>query len=192
MWPFRSKKLRSYLINDKYKIILAFEHGGHKYYQFESAFEFSTGRGLQALTFYEEFSMRVDRAYLEKHIKAIDILLNNPKTIKISPIIEIHNNLKERLTLAPFPDHIYKLASVIFWDETESPFRYDYEYNAKKIAAWRADPDMLPFLVKVPLKELMPFGNTPDESLRTYFQVLEKLDKTIHTEKISEILYKHR
>jgi len=185
MWPFNSKKLKSYIIHDKYKVLLAFEHGGHKYYQFEKASDMSTGRGLYALTVYEEFSMRVDKEYLEKHIRAIDILLNSPKTIKVGEIVRIHQNLKERLQLAPFPDHIYKLASVLFFDETESPFVYDPLYNKQKIAAWRADPDMLPFLVKAPLKDLMPFLNIADESLRTYFKVSEEIHR-MHLEKISD------
>lgn len=189
MWPFQRKKLRSYLIDNKYKLILAFEHGGKKYFQFESIFDMSTGRGLQAMTIYEEFSMRADRSYLEKHVKAIEILLNDPKGIRVGTIAEIHANLRERIALAPFPDHIYKLASVIFFDETESPFAYDMAYNQKKIAEWRADPEMLPFLVKVPLKVLMPFTDTVSENLKTYFKVSEAVNQH-HQDKISDVLSK--
>lgn len=188
MWPFKSKKLKSFLINDKYKIILAFEHGGHKYYQFENAFDMSTGRGINALTFLEEFNMRVTREYLEKHIKAIELLLIGPK-IQIAEIGIIHRNLKERLDLASFPDHIYKLASVLFFDESESPFSYDMNYNRKKMAAWRADPGMLPFLVQVPLKDMMQFSNMPGENLKTFFNVADAVNE-MHIEKISGILYK--
>jgi hypothetical protein len=185
----RRKKLKSYLIDQKYKLILAFEQGGHKYYQFENAFDMSGGRGLQALVIYEEFSMRCDRSYLEKHVKAVDTLLSDPKKINIGTIAVIHANLKDRLGLAPFPDHIYKLASVMFFDETESPFSYDGAYNVKKIAAWRADPDMLPFLVTAPLKDLIPFTDTAKENLKTYFRVSEAVNQ-MHQEKLSEELSK--
>ena len=187
MWPFTSKKLKSYLIENKYKIILAFEHGGKKYFQFENGFDMSAGRGLHAMTIYEEFSMRCDRAYLEKHVKAIEILLNDPKGIKIGPIVEIHANLRDRLNLAPYPEHIYKLASVLFFDETESPFSYDGAYNQKKMAEWRADPEMLPFLVKGPLKLLMPFTDTVSDNLRTYFKVNEAVNE-MHQGKILDVL----
>jgi hypothetical protein len=187
MWPFRSKKLKSYLIDSKYKIILAFEHNRKKYYQFENAFDMSTGRGLQAMTIYEEFSMRVDKSYLEKHVKAIEILINDPKGIRIGTISEIHANLRERINLAPYPDHIYKLASVMFFDETESPFSYDGAYNVRKIAEWRADEEMLPFLVKVPLNQLMPFTDTVSENLKTYFKVSEAVNQ-MHQEKILDVL----
>lgn len=189
MWPFRNKKLKTYLIENKYKVVLAFEHGGKKYFQFENAFDMSAGRGLQAMTIYEEFCMRVDRAYLEKHVKAVEILLNDPKNIKIGVLAEIHANLRDRMNLAPFPDHIYKLASVLYFDETESPFSYDGAYNQKKIAAWRADPDMLPFLVKGPLSQLMPFTGISNENLKTYFGVAEQVTQ-MHVERTSAVLSK--
>ena len=86
---FGRKKLKVRHTQEKqFKLVLAFEQGGKKYYQFENAFEMSTGRGLQALTIYEEFRMRCDREYLEKHIKAIEILINDPKGIKIGKIAE--------------------------------------------------------------------------------------------------------
>lgn len=186
MWPFKSKKLKSYLIDGKVKIILAFEHGGKKYYQFENAFDLTKGRGLMAITIYEEFRMRCDKDYLEKHCKAIDILFNQ-SPIKMTKIWELHKNLKERLDLAPYPDQIYKLASIMFFDETESPYVYEFGHNQKKIAEWRKDPDMLPFLVKVPLKDSMPFGDIASENLQTYFKVAEAVNQS-HQELISETL----
>lgn len=187
MWPFK-RKLKSYLINDKFKISEAFEHQGKKYLKFDNAFDMTTGRGLQAMTIYDEFNMHVDRNYLELHVKAVEKILNEPK-IKLTTLIQIHNNLKERLELNPFPDHIYKLASVLFFDESESPFSYDPVYNNKKIAVWRADPEMLPFLVRVPLRDLMPFTGTAEGNLRTYFDVVEKINE-VHHSKMLETLSK--
>lgn len=185
----RTKKLKRHIVADKYKIVLAFEHGGHKYYQFENVFDISTGRGLQAMIIYEEFKMRCDREYLEKHIKAVNKILSNPKTINIVTLATIHKNLEERLNLAPFPDHIYKLASVLFFDETESPFAYDMKYNNQKVSGWRADEEILPFLVQQPLKALMPFLDTPKETLQTYFKVSDVIEKMNQTN-LSEVLSK--
>lgn len=175
-------------VENKVLPILAFEQGGHKYYQFENVFDTTAGRGIHALVVYEEFQMRCDREYLLKHVKAIDILFNqNP--IKLTEIIEIHKNLKERLDLAPFPDYIYKLASILFFDETENPYNYDYKYNQEKIARWKADDDMLPFLVKVPLKSLMSFSESAQPNLKTYFSVAQMVND-LHLEKISLALSK--
>ena len=75
----------------------------------------------------------------------------------------------------------------MFFDETESPYTYDWAYNQKKIAAWRADEDMLPFLVTVPLKNLIPFTDTAKESLKTYFKVAEAVNQ-MHQGTISDAL----
>src|ERR1043165_5311631 len=139
MWPFNSKRLKSYLIGDKYKIILAFEHGGKKDFEFKNAYDMSTGRGLQALTIYEQFSMRCDRAYLEKHVKAVEILLNDPKSVKIGVLAEIHANLRDRLKLAPYPDHIYKVGRVIVLGGSDVPDAYEGARNQKKVGGGEAD-----------------------------------------------------
>lgn len=187
MWPFR-KRLKSFLLNDKLKISEAFIHQGKRYYTFDNAFDMTTGRGLQAMTIYDEFNMRADRSYLEKHCKAVETILNS-SPVKLTQLAIIHNNLKERLSLAPFPDHIYKLASVLFWDDSESPYSYDSVYNNRKIAAWRADPDMLPFLVKVPLRDFLPYTHTEEENLNTYFRVVDQINE-VHHSKMLEVLSK--
>src|SRR5689334_9453918 len=118
MWPF-TRKLKSFLVENQYKVVEAFKLEGVTYYMFEDQFNLPAGRGLCALTIYEEFNMRTTREYLEAHVRATEILLNsNP--IKLTAIAQINQNLKERLNLALFPDHIYKLASVVFFDKTES------------------------------------------------------------------------
>ena len=125
----------------------AFKHGGHTYYQFQDNFKLPTGRAICSLAIYSELQMRCTDEYLRKHCEATDIILNggNNGKVRLTQLAQINNNLKERLNLAPFPDHIYKLASVIFFDETESPYSYDFEYNQKKIAAWKKDGDLLYF-----------------------------------------------
>ena len=183
------KKNKRHKLETGDNIIDAFKWKGIQYYQFEDPFKVPSGRGLTALNIYEEFQMRCDRPYLEKHCRAIEILLSDPKKINISAIALIHNNLKERLQLALFPDHVYKLASVIFFDKDESPYKYDYDYNNKKIEKWKASGGMLDFLLLVPLKELIPFLNMQDASANTYLRVLDQMDQLHHRE-LQEILSK--
>lgn len=172
---------------DPVKVSEAFKWHGITYKQIDNAFQMSTGRALCAITFYDEFRMRCDYEYLDKHCRAIDILLNNPKEIKIGVIATLHENLKERLKMAPYPDHIYKLASVMFFDATEDPFSYDFGYNAQKIKEWKEDPEMLPFLVEQPLRELTPFGGLARPNLETYFR-LKDAENAYHNKKLDEIL----
>lgn len=167
----------------------AFRHDGTVYYHFTDSFKIPTGRALCALAIYSELQMRCTREYLEKHIKATELVLSDPKKISIQTIAVMNQNLKERLNLVPFPDHIYKLASVTFFDETESPYSYDFEYNKKKIDRWKKDPEMLDFFLRQQFSDLIPFSNTSKQNAGMYFQVSGEIDK-MHQEFLAAQLSK--
>lgn len=167
----------------------AFRHNGTVYYHFTDSFKIPTGRSLCALAIYEELRMRCTREYLEKHIRATEIILSDPKRLAIGTIAIMNQNLKERLSLVPFPDHIYKLASVTFFDDTESPYSYDFEYNRKKIEQWKKDPEMLDFFLRQQFADLIPFSNSPDVNANQYFQVSQEIDK-MHQDYLQEQLSK--
>lgn len=177
----------------KYKVfnsevaVEAFQHNGKRYYHFQDSFKMPAGRTLCALAFYEELRMRCNREYLEKHIKATEVILSDPKKINIGAIALMNANLKERLSLVPFPDHIYKLASVTFFDETENPASYDFAYNQKKIAGWKKDPALLDFFLQTQFQDLIPFSNLHDESAKMYFQVADQIDQ-MHQNSLQEVL----
>lgn len=156
----------------------AFRHNGKTYYHFTDSFKVPAGRAICALAIYEELRMRCTVEYLQKHIRATEILLNpTDKKIKLTELALINNNLKERLNLAPFPDHIYKLASVIFFDETESPFSYDFNYNKLKIKEWKKDPEILSFFLTMQFNDLMPYGSMPKERANKYFETTSLIDQ---------------
>lgn len=165
----------------------AFRHNGKVYYHFQDSFKIPAGRTLCALAIYEELRMRCNREYLEKHIKATEIILSDPKKINIQAIALMNANLKERLALVPFPDHIYKLASVTFFDETENPASYDFVYNKKKIEEWKKDPALLDFFLQTQFQDLIPFSNSQDVSAKIYFQVADQIDQ-MHQTNIQEVL----
>lgn len=168
----------------------AFKHAGKTYYHFTDNFKVPTARAICAIAIYEELRMRCTADYLQKHIAATEQILNAPAgKIRLTDLAKINNNLKERLNLAPYPDHIYKLASVIFFDESESPFSYDFDYNAKKIAEWKKEPDLLNFFLTMPFKDLMPFGSMSKERVQNYFNIASLVDK-IHQQTLQELLSK--
>lgn len=181
------KKPKGFILDQKYKVVEAFRFDGVVYYQFDDSYQIPTGRAFAALTFYHELEMKCDKVYLEKHCKAVEVILSDPKKINIQAIAIINKNLKERLNLAPFPDHIYKLASVMFFDENESPYNYDFKYGHEKIARWKRGGSMLDFFLKIPLKDLMPFSNLPEKNLETYFQVADQVDR-MHQEDLAQVL----
>lgn len=169
----------------------AFRHNGKTYYQFADSFKMPAGRAVCALAIYEELRMRCTADYLRLHIEATDKILNAPAgKIKLTALAQINANLKERLNLAPFPDHIYKLASVVFFDDNESPYSYDFEYNQKKIADWKKDGDLLYFFLSMPFSDLTALGNLSKERAAGYFSTTEMIDK-IHLKHLQGMLSKN-
>lgn len=181
------KRFHSRLLDNKFKIIEAFQLGGTTYYMFDQTAEVPTGRMLAALAIYSEMEMKVDKEYLELHTKAMEKLLSDPKKINVMYIAQLNLNLKERLELMPLPDFVYKLASVIFFDETESPYSYSFEYNKKKIAEWKKSGDTLDFFLSRLSSELIPSLKPATGNSRTFFQVAEQV-AGIHLTDLTKIL----
>jgi hypothetical protein len=187
MWPWK-KKFKSYLIEDKYKIVEAFSFGGKRYLMYDNSLDVPTGRMFAAMAIYVEMEMRCDKEYLDLHTKAMEKLLNPAdKRLNITYIAQLNLNLKDRLNLMPMPNFIYKLASVIFFDETESVYSYDFAYNEKKIEKWKKSPEMLDFFLTKLGAELIPFLNTAGKDTSTYMGVAEKINQ-IHLNDLTKVL----
>jgi hypothetical protein len=181
------KRFRSRLLDDRYKVIEAFQLGGTTYYMFDQTAEVPTGRMLAALAVYTEMEMKVDKEYLELHTRAMEKLLSDPKKINVMYIAQLNLNLKERLELMPLPDFVYKLASVIFFDETESPYSYSFDYNKKKIEQWKKSGDTLDFFLSRLSSELIPSLKPVTENTNTFFRVAEQI-AGIHLTDLTKIL----
>lgn len=184
----RKPKFKAFQNNEV--AVEAFRYQGKVYYHFPDSFKIPAGRAICALAIYEEMRMRCTAEYLKKHIEAVEMILNpSDKKINLNILAIINNNLKERLNLAPFPDHIYKLASVTFFDETESPYTYDFDYNKKKIEQWKRDPEMLDFFLTMPFVGLMPYGNLSKNHARNYFETAALIDQ-MHQQTLQDLLSK--
>lgn len=177
---------KSYLSDEKLSVIEAFTINGKKYFMYEDALHTPSGRALYALAVYEELNMKADREYLQAHVRATELILDrNP--IRLTALAQINQNLKERLNMGVLPDYIFKLASILFFDETESPYTVNAEYNLKKIEEWKKQGIALDFFLNTPLKDLVPYLKLPASNAGTYFRVAEMVDET-HRTKIQEVL----
>lgn len=181
------RSFRSYLLENKYRIIPAFELDGKRYFMFADQMEVPTGRQFAALAIYNEMDMRCSREYLEMHCRAIDKVIGDPKRINIGILAQLNENLKERLNLMVLPDFIYKLASVVFFDESESPYSYDFTYNEEKIAKWKKDGKTLDFFLQTPLRDLAPFLKAQENVSDIYSAVAVMVDG-IHHKALTDIL----
>lgn len=171
---------------DKYKIVKAFEFDGKQYFQFEDVFNAANGRAMVASEYYNEFSMRCNREFLQAHCVAVLNCINNKNGIQISEIAKLTTQLKERLDLIFDVELLYKLSSVIYFDENESPYSYDFKYNLQKIARWK-ELKLSDFFLQVPLSDTIPLMNSSPADLDIYTEVSKKINKT-HLESIFTML----
>lgn len=185
-WPFK-RKFKSKLLDGRYSITEAFQLGGTTYYMFDQTAEVPTGRMLAALAVYTEMEMKCDKEYLELHTRAMERLLSDPRKINVMYIAQLNLNLKERLELMPLPEFVYKLASVIFFDETESPYSYSFDYNKKKIEDWKKSGDTLDFFLSRLSSELIPSLKPATGNTKMFFQVAEQI-AGIHLTDLTKIL----
>jgi hypothetical protein len=161
--PFKNLRLQ-----DKQKIIKAFVYQGRSYFMFDDIFSIPSIRGLQALDYYEEFNMRCTKDYLIRWTESAEKILSDNKKINLIELATLVKHLQERLKMIPVSEHIFKIASVIFFDDSENPYVFDRKYNKKKIDLWKKDPEVLSFFLQTPLKDLIPYLDSQGASLATY------------------------
>ena len=181
-------KPKAILLDNTYRIIPAFEWKGEMYYMHEDPMNTATGRGLTAMMFMEEVLMRCSVDYLKAHVEACDAVFMDPKKINLPALIKLNSNLRERINLlVALPEHVYKMASIVFFTKEESPYRYDQAFNKKKIKAWSEEQCMYDFFLQTPLKNLMPFLTLPESNSDKYLEVVDKINQ-FHLKDLSEIL----
>ncbi len=171
----------------KHPINYAFTVNGVKYYQFEDSFNIPYERALKSIIFFEELRMKCTYEYITKHQKALDKLLTDPKKINLFEVKKLNDQLGERLNLAYDIDTMYKLCSVVFFDETEDPRVYNYKYNYKKIDSWKEHKSAKDFFLQQPIVTLLPFLKEHGENLNIYSMAVQKVNK-IHLESLQAIL----
>lgn len=164
---------------EQYRIEYAFTSGGRKYYCYEDITNLPLQRGRAALSCFNEIEMRCSREFLLKYTEAMDEVLHAQK-IDIFKINSLNSMLKDRLNLTADLDLCYRLAAIVYFDDTEKPEVYEPEYAAKKIERWRKDMKVADFFMQKPLKELMPFLKNAVGDFDAYFLLNQELNN-IHS-----------
>jgi hypothetical protein len=167
----------------------AFTVGGIDYYQHTDEMNMPYRRALKALTFYKELDMKCDRLYLESHIKAMENLFAGKKIgfEEMTKIKRLNDQLKERVSWVLVDDHVYRVASVRFFDRHENPNEYDYKYNEKKIAHWKEHEPVKDFFLREPIVRLVPFLRSAPIDVESYSTVVAELTRA-HLDYIWEML----
>lgn len=180
------KKPKDQFPGHKFVIKEAFIAGGKQYYQFEDQHNLPCFRALKTMTYYNEMKMRVDSDYLERHVKAMKTILTSNK-VDIYKINTLNEYMAERLKWIVDVDIVYKLASVVYFDESESPYDYDFAYNQKKIKEWKELMSVNDFFYSAPILNLIPFLKDLDVNLDEFSTVTAQGKEAMH-KTLSDIL----
>jgi len=180
---------KEYFPDTKHIILYAFSIGERHYFHFDDMLNTPYNRALQTLVYYKEMSMNCDRDFLKAHTMAYDNALSK-STITIDTLVDLkvlNDQLKQRLELPKEPDLMYKLASVVFFDQTENPAVYEFKYGENKIRQWKKTVSMEDFFLSKPLVELIPYLKYAGANLLQFSQMTERVTKE-HSDNISAML----
>lgn len=190
LFKSKSKKKDWFKQHPEVRIVPAFtlaatdEYPETTYYEFEDANNLSLGRGAAAQVVLQEMSMQTTNAFLVAHTTSIQKILYS-KSIDIFKIKELNAQLAERSHIQIDSITPYKGASVIYFDETEDPFSYDYDYAWKKMQRWKklkAD-----FFLQTPIRKLYPSLDWSEETFQSYLKIAQEVDK-VHYQTILDVL----
>lgn len=180
-WKHRNNQFPA----SKYIIKPAFTAGGVEYFQFDDVFNVPFQRGLEAIAVYEEVRMKCSREYILAHAEAHKAIYAKPKVglAEFGKLMQMNEQLLERLNWIVDTDLVYKLASVVFFDATEKPERYEAKYAHEKIARWKENEDINAFFLREPLRRLIPFLDGSDLNFQTYSKAQQAITRQ-HLENI--------
>lgn len=177
---------KTYWPNTRHIIEYCFSIGKKHYFKFADMLNVPYERALSCLVYYREVDMNIDRDFLTQHLQAVDgVLKSNP--IDIFKIKALNDQLLTRLQLPKDVELMYKLASVVYFDQEESPEVYEWEHGKKKIAFWKENASLKDFFLSKPLKELIPYIEFAGENLETFSQMIRDVNKA-HSANLSAIL----
>lgn len=182
-------KAKDYFPDAKHIIIYAFTLGDRHYFRFDDSLNTPYDRGLKCLVYYKELQMNCDRDFLIAHTQAFDnVFSSNKMTTKdLVTLVDLNNQLKARLELPKETELMYKLASVVFFDQHENPTVYEFKYGIAKIKFWKKNTSLTDFFLQKPLLELIPYLKYAGENLEQFSQMTAKVTAQ-HLDKLSPLL----
>lgn len=168
------------------KIVWCFRCGGVDYFKVRNDPETFIQRALEAQEIYHELGRGLDR---ETHIATLTVAIEafnkvaekwNKRDFKtgeeLTKLGDLLKLMQDALNAPQPTEIIYKLASVMYFDSTEDPTRYDATYAAEKIARWKefdVDPDVNGnfgggFFLNCRIEDLISFSPNSNVDIPTF------------------------
>jgi hypothetical protein len=150
---------------------------GVQYYNFKRDTEVRTGRYMILTNFLQEVNYRMDLERLKMYIKRIRSELDNSRgQINVGNAVVFLDQMMNLTTQAFEAETIYRLASAIYFDDTEDLRTWDKEHNEKKISGWKED-GTLDFFFSRPFKELIDLRSTSETDIRASLDAVARLNE---------------
>lgn len=152
-----------------------FKVDGVQYYRFLKELNMPWGRYMYQQTFLYEQNLRLECSLLKKYMESLTKILNGNKgVIELGKAFQIIGQIQSRCELAFEVDTTYRLASVIYFDETEDLYTYDKAHNDAKIAAWK-EAKTVDFFYMMPMKEFLNLSDSLPQDLVTFMDQQKKI-----------------
>lgn len=180
---------KQYFPDAKHIIMYAFSIGERHYFRFDDPLNTPYDRALKCMVYFKELEMNCDRDFLLAHTQAFDTVFSNNKmtTKDLVTLVDLNNQLKMRLELPKEPELMYKLASVVFFDQHENPTVYEFKYGINKIKFWKKNTTLTDFFLQMPIMELIPYLKFAGENLEQFSQMTTKVTHQ-HLDKLLPLL----
>lgn len=185
----KEKKPRWKGIKTDAPIEYVFTYDNIDYFYFVNPLNIGNSRHEVLLGFLNEFH---HRSSLEFSKASYDMILDCINKNHITDIVKIVNDLKTRLEWAFEPSIVLKIASCLFFDENENPYKYDYIYNTNKQMKWASiQNSMLDFFLKMPLVDGLIHLRISEKGLAIYTntilkQAIQQVENMINTNLIKD------
>lgn len=154
----------NFRVQQNHETEFCFEAGGKKYFKFVNEMNIPAMRAMAALDIYTEVEQKTEKSY---HLIAYNAILEAAKKGDLVAVGSMANFALQRLAHITNIDILYKLASVLYFDELENPYEYDPEYAEKKINIWKKE-SVEGFFLSTPLKDYIPSFGSSNMNLATY------------------------
>lgn len=159
-------------------IEFAFECKGVKYYRAVKDYILPTGRYKWIDATLNEVDIRMTLPTLRAYIGKLKKNLDGSNGINLGEAWKVIYAMETRCDLGFTPETVKRLASVMYFDETEDLRDYDHEYGQKKVKFWEEN-GVYDFFLTTPIAELLNLKPGSEEYLRKYIQEADQILKDL-------------